>query len=222
MRKRLTILFAFLAVLFAATVRAEAPFFIQDGDVVLFWGNSITDYGIYPRLIENYVLTHHPSWRVQFFNLGWGGDQSRNVDRLRRDLQLCRPTKVTIMLGMNDAGYKPFDPELLAIYLDSLKAEIEIMRRHSNPEFLLISPTLYELRCLPHLTRGRLDKNKMDQLGGLLYPQTLARFSYELGRFAAAEGLRFYDLNYSSARASEELDGYDGNFMFTAESVHPT
>ncbi|MFH1068040.1 MAG: SGNH/GDSL hydrolase family protein [Candidatus Glassbacteria bacterium] len=222
MRNRLIVLACFIFALFVNSARAEQPFFIQDGDVVLFWGNSITDYGVYPRLVENYVLTHHPDWKVQFFNLGWGGDRAANVDRLRRDLQLCQPTKVTVMLGMNDAGYGPFDPKLLSVYLDSLKTEIEILRRRSNPEILLISPSLYELRCIPQVTRGALEEKQLNRMGSLLYPQTLERFSYELGQFAGREGLKFYDLNYSSARASEELAGYDGNFMFTAESVHPT
>ena len=53
----------FLSILSVCAARAE--FFIQDGDVVCFWGNSITDYGIYPRMIENYVVTRHPDWNVQ-------------------------------------------------------------------------------------------------------------------------------------------------------------
>ncbi len=198
---------------------ARPDFFIQDSDVVLIWGNSITDYGVYPRLIENYVLTRYPAWNVEFFNLGWGGDQAKNVDRLRRDIQLCKPTKATIMLGMNDGGYRPFDPELLQVYLKGLKDEIELLREHSNPELMLISPTLYELRCVPHITRGKVEK--FERMRSLLYPETLRRFSYELGRFAAGEGLKFYDLNYSSTLAAEKLDEYDGNFMYTAESVHP-
>jgi lysophospholipase L1-like esterase len=198
---------------------AGPGFFIQDRDVVLIWGNSITDYGVYPRLIENYVLTHHPGWNVEFFNLGWGGDQAKNVDRLRRDVQLCKPTKATIMLGMNDGGYRPFDQQLLQTYLKGMKDEIELLREHSDPEIMLISPTLYELRCVPHITRGKVER--FERMRSLLYPETLRRFSYELGRFAAGEGLRFYDLNYSSTLTAEKLDEYDGNFMYTAESVHP-
>jgi len=198
---------------------AGTGFFIQDRDVVLIWGNSITDYGVYPRLIENYVLTRHPGWKVEFFNLGWGGDQAKNVDRLRRDIQLCKPTKATIMLGMNDGGYRPFDPELLRIYLKGMKDEIELLRAHSDPEIMLISPTLYELRCVPHITRGKVER--FERMRSLLYPETLRRFSYELGRFAAEEKLKFYDLNYSSTLTADKLDEYDGNFMYTAESVHP-
>ncbi|HUU27234.1 MAG TPA: SGNH/GDSL hydrolase family protein [archaeon] len=209
-----------LALLVSVSVSfAQEPgFFIQDSDVVLIWGNSITDYGVYPRLIENYVLTHYPDWKVEFFNLGWGGDVTKNVDRLRRDIQLCKPTKATVMLGMNDGGYGPFDPERLEAYLKGMKDEVELMRRHSSPEIMLISATPYDLSCRPDLVRGKVEKP--EDLRTLLYPETLRRFSYELGRFATREGLRFVDLNYASSMVIDELKGYDGNFMFTKEGVH--
>jgi len=203
----------------SACLAQPADFFIQDGDVVLIWGNSITDYGVYPRMIENYVLTHYPDWQVEFFNLGWGGDRTVNVGRLKRDIQLCKPTKATIMLGMNDGRYRPFDPENLEVYLKGMEDEIEVMRKHSNPEIMLISATPFELRCTPQYTLGTVDDLK--RMGLLLYPETLRRFSFELGKFAARRGLPFVDLNFSSSRLLEELASYDGNFMFTAEGVHP-
>ncbi len=214
------VLFTLLLCTTAAFGQSQQKYFLADGDQLLFWGNSITDYGIYPRLIENYVLAHHPTWKLEFVNLGWGGDRSSNVGRLRRDIKLSKASKVTVMLGMNDGGYQPFNPELLSIYLDSLKTEIGIIKEHSNPEIMLISPSLYELRCIPHVVRGKVDD--FSRMRTLRYPQALERFSHELGLMAGKMGLSFYDLNYSSNRISEELDGYDGNLMYTAESVHPT
>lgn len=207
----------FLSILSVCAARAE--FFIQDGDVVCFWGNSITDYGIYPRMIENYVVTRHPDWNVQFYNLGWGGDRTANVDRLRRDIQLCRPTKVVVMLGMNDGGYKPFDPRLLSIYLDSLKTELAIFRERSNPQIMLVSATPYDLRVRLDQVSGRVDDTK--NLGSLFYPEVLQRYSWELGRLAALEGCRFVDLNTAYTRHNREAGLVDGAFVTTAEGVHP-
>ena len=120
------VVFCFL--LSVSPVLGADDFFIQDGDIVCFWGNSITDYGVYPRMIENYVLTYHPEWKVEFYNLGWGGDVAKNIPRLERDIQLCKPTKVTIMLGMNDGGYRPFDAQSCETYITSMKKEIEILK----------------------------------------------------------------------------------------------
>ena len=42
--------------------------------------------------------------------------------RLERDVIALRPTVVTIMLGMNDGGYKPFDPMTLATFGEGYRA----------------------------------------------------------------------------------------------------
>ena len=60
--------------------------------------------------------------KIRFVNSGWGGDEvvggfGGTIDvRLARDVLAYRPTAITIMLGMNDAGYRPFDSGLLKGY----------------------------------------------------------------------------------------------------------
>ena len=90
-----------------------APFALRDGDRVVFYGDSITQDGAYARFVEEYVRTRFPRWNVRFYNAGVGGDTVRGggagpIDvRLERDVIALKPTVVTIMLGMNDGGYKP-------------------------------------------------------------------------------------------------------------------
>ena len=220
----------FCILLSVSPVFAADDFFIQDGDIVCFWGNSITDYGVYPRMIENYVLTYHPEWNVEFYNLGWGGDVAKNIPRLERDIQLCKPTKVTIMLGMNDGGYRPFDAQRCETYITSMKKEIEIFQRHSGAEIMLISPTPYDLRCRWERVTGQVreytdedgnTRKRYEDLGIIFYPEALNRFSHELQKLALSLGLKFVDLNFEMERVLEKLDGYDKNFRITAEGVHP-
>ncbi|MEA2063550.1 MAG: SGNH/GDSL hydrolase family protein [Gemmatimonadota bacterium] len=209
---------------------SENDFFIQDGDVVCFWGNSITDNAVYPRMIENYVLTQHPEWKVKFYNLGWGGDQAKNIGRLERDIALCKPTKVTFMLGMNDGGYRPFDKKLCDIYITSMKKEIEIFQKHSNAEIMLISPTTFDLRCRWERVTGQVreykDKDgntrkRYEDMRVVRYPEALRRFSHELQKLALSLGLKYVDLNFEMEQVLEKLDGYDKGFRITAEGVHP-
>lgn len=206
----------FILLMATTIASANSDFFIQNGDTVLIWGDSITDDGIYPLMIENYVLTRFPDWKVRFFNLGWGGDQAQFYKRLERDIQLCKPTKVTIMLGMNDARYMPFDAHHLKLYIQSIKHEIEIIKAYSNAEILIISPTPYDLKARRNLPWGSHKGHD-----GSFYALVLERFSHELQNFAQAEGHRFIDLNYEMARVLIEMDQYDRNFMLTAEGVHP-
>jgi lysophospholipase L1-like esterase len=111
------------------------PFALRDGDRVVFYGDSITQDGGYARFVEEYVRTRYPRWDVRFYNAGVGGDTVRGgwagpADvRLDRDVVALKPTVVTIMLGMNDGGYKPFDPTTLAAFGDGYRAILAKLRR---------------------------------------------------------------------------------------------
>lgn len=112
----------------AFAAEAPAPFALRDGDRVVFYGDSITQDGAYARFVEEYVRTRFPQWDIRFYNAGVGGDTVRGggagpIDvRLERDVIALKPTVVTIMLGMNDGGYKPFDPMTLANFGEGYRA----------------------------------------------------------------------------------------------------
>jgi lysophospholipase L1-like esterase len=114
---------------------APAPFALRDGDRVVFYGDSITQDGGYARLVEEYVSTRFPGWDVSFENAGVGGDTVRGgwagpIElRLERDVIAFKPTVVTIMLGMNDGGYKPFDPMTLSTFGEGYRAIVDRLRQ---------------------------------------------------------------------------------------------
>jgi lysophospholipase L1-like esterase len=118
-----------------APPETPAPFALRDGDRVVFYGDSITQDGAYARFVEEYVRTRFPGWDVRFYNAGVGGDTVKGggmgpIDaRLERDVIALRPTVVTIMLGMNDGGYKPFDPMTLAAFGDGYRAIVAKLRQ---------------------------------------------------------------------------------------------
>ena len=126
----------------AAPPEAPAPFALRDGDRVVFYGDSITQDGGYARFVEEYVRTRFPTWDVRFYNAGVGGDTVRGggagaLDvRLERDVLALRPTVVTIMLGMNDGGYKPFDPQTLAAFGEGYRAIVAKLRQ-ARPDLRL-------------------------------------------------------------------------------------
>jgi lysophospholipase L1-like esterase len=119
----------------AVAAESPAPFALRDGDRVVFYGDSITQEGGYGRFVEEYVRTRFPRWDVRFYNAGVGGDTVRggwagSVDvRLERDVIALKPTVVTIMLGMNDGGYKPFDPMTLAAFGEGYRAIVAKLRQ---------------------------------------------------------------------------------------------
>ena len=89
---------------------APTPFFFRDGDTpAVFLGDSITEQKMYTTLIETYVLTRYPDWKITFRNAGWGGDTAGMAKRngidigLPRDVLALSPKAVLIDFGMNDA-----------------------------------------------------------------------------------------------------------------------
>ncbi len=114
----------------------KRKFFLKSGDRVCFYGDSITEQRFYPTDVETYVLTRFPNMRVRFMDSGVGGDRVTggwagpiNL-RLRRDVFPFKPNVVTIMLGMNDAGYQPLNPRLFSIYRQGYEHIINSLQRH--------------------------------------------------------------------------------------------
>jgi lysophospholipase L1-like esterase len=142
---------AFAPVLLACFASAQVPFFLHDGDRVVWYGDSITDAGHYGHFAETYVVTRFPGMKVRFINSGWGADRVSGglggpVDkRLERDVLAHRPTVVTIMLGMNDAGVRPLDEELFSIYKQGIEHILDRIRFGApGARVWMIQPSPYD------------------------------------------------------------------------------
>ena len=115
---------------------ASKPFFLKDGDRVCFYGDSITEQRFYPAEVQTYMLTRFPHLHVRYIDAAVGGDRVTGgwagpIDlRLQRDVFPFHPNVVTIMLGMNDAGYQPFNPKLFATYTAGYEHIIQSLQQH--------------------------------------------------------------------------------------------
>ena len=101
--------------------------------------------------VETYVRTRFPDLHVKFVNSGVGGDRVTGGwagpidERLQRDVFPFKPNIVTIMLGMNDARYRPFDPQIFAAYTNGYEHIIHSLQEHlPGVRIVLIEPTPYD------------------------------------------------------------------------------
>ncbi|MBS1704557.1 MAG: SGNH/GDSL hydrolase family protein [Armatimonadetes bacterium] len=98
---------------------------IKDGDRILFYGDSITEQLLYTTYVEVLVRTRRPQLDVEFFTSGvggdctWGGWMGDTATRVKRDVAPFEPTRITVMLGMNDGGYVPFDSKIFRLFQES-------------------------------------------------------------------------------------------------------
>ena len=75
---------------------------LQDGDTLVFLGDSITHQCLYTQYVEDYFYARYPKLRLIFHNAGVGGDRAKNaLDRFDEDVAAFKPKYVTILLGMN-------------------------------------------------------------------------------------------------------------------------
>lgn len=130
---------------------ADNTFKLQNGDRVLFYGDSITDLRQYTSIIETYVATRYPNLDVNFVNSGWGGDTVNGggggpIDtRLQRDVFPYHPSVITIMLGMNDGGYKAETESNDDKYFNGYRHVVESLHKTlPQARILAIEPSPYD------------------------------------------------------------------------------
>lgn len=126
-------------------------FALKKGDRVVFYGDSITDLGPYTYFIETYVAERYPKLRVTFTNSGVGGDKVSGGwmgpidERLTRDVFAHKPTVLTIMLGMNDGLYKPWDEVTFQNYCTGYQHIAERIKKESpDARVWLLRPSPYD------------------------------------------------------------------------------
>lgn len=190
-------------------------FQIRDGDRVVIWGDSITDNAYYPRSMENYVLSHFPDWNVEFHNLGWGGDATVTLERMKRDLPQFNPTFVTIKLGMNDGSYTQFKQEIYDRYITGYRKLLDFLRSNTDARIVLITTVTYETDVVP--TR-KFNNEERDMS---VYPDTLRRLSDGVVELAKEYETGVIDLNDLYDKALKEGKANDSGFKLSGDAIHP-
>jgi lysophospholipase L1-like esterase len=141
-----------LALSLVPAASAAKAFYLHPGDRVLFYGDSITEQRYYPVAVETYVRTHYPSLHVKFVDSAVGGARvtgnwavHSEAQSLQRDVYPFHPTVVTIMLGMNDAMYRPFDQSIYDTYVKGYTYIVNQLQKHlPGVKIVLIEPSPWD------------------------------------------------------------------------------
>ena len=207
---------ALLAIMLLAQPLLSQQFALHDGDRVLFYGDSITAQRFYTRFVEDFVLTRYPGLHVTFVNAGvpgdtvYGGYTGDQATRLKRDVFPQPPTVITVMLGMNDGYYVPFEQKYFNIFTGGYQALIAAMQKNlPAARITLITPTPYD-----EVTHGT-------EFAG--YNDVVSRHAAFVRGFAASSHLPisdFYDavakLAAAGARKNSSLSS-----LLIPDRIHP-
>lgn len=207
----------FAALLALALCARGADFYLHPNDVVVFYGDSITDQRLYTTYVETFVVTRYPKLPVRFVHSGWGGDRVTGGgggpvdDRLKRDVLAYKPTVMTVMLGMNDGRYKAFDDDTFRVFTDGYEHIVKSMKDAvPNLRITVIDPSPYD-----DVTRAPLFP------GG--YNAVLLKYGEYLRTLAERNNLDFADLNTRLVKALERANGADpaNAQRIVPDRVHP-
>jgi len=147
---------AVIALLMLAAIMLRAATGFENGDRVVFFGDSITHGGTYHLYLRDYYYTRYPGKEFTFINRGLSGDSAAGaLKRLGADVLPLRPLRVTVHFGMNDIGRnnygrKPITPGLEKARRDAIvayDANLESLIKQLTAQGIkvtIISPTPYD------------------------------------------------------------------------------
>ncbi|HVZ84669.1 MAG TPA: SGNH/GDSL hydrolase family protein [Terracidiphilus sp.] len=208
-----------LSLLSAACIASLSAqqFALHEGDRVAFYGDSITAQRFYTRFVEDFVLTRYPSLHVDFVNAGvpgdtvYGGYTGDTTKRLARDLFPHRPTVVTIMLGMNDGYYMPFEQKYFDVYKDGYRKLLAAIQAElPSARIMLISPTPYD-----EVTHGTEFAH---------YNETITHYAAFVSELASSSHLGFCGLNrpVSNLLAAGSQKNPSLASLLVPDHIHPS
>ena len=189
---------------------------LHDGDSIVFLGDSITHQRLYTQYVEDYFYTRMPHLRLKLHNAGVGG--ARAWDALARfddDVAAYKPKYVTILLGMNDGTYQPFNQEIFDIYQRDMTELLDKLGG-IGATAIPMTPTMYDARA----ERAK-EKSRRSPEAVALYNSVLTYYGTWLREVALERGLGFVDMWGPLNNITLGQRKTDPAFTLIKDAVHP-
>lgn len=189
---------------------------LQDGDTFVFLGDSITHQRLYTQYVEDFFYQRFPDRRINFHNAGVGGARAWDaLARVSRDVLHYKPRYVSVLLGMNDGSYRPFDADVFATYSKDMTELVGKLRKGGAIP-ILMSPTMFDSRAARLNPRRKRDPAMLGE-----YNSVLAYYGRWLQEQAVENGFSYVDmfglLNDLTVEAREK----DPAFTLIKDAIHP-
>lgn len=188
---------------------------LEDGDSIVFLGDSITHQCLYTQYVEDYLYTRFPSQRFKIHNAGVGGARAWDaLARFEDDVAAYHPKYVTILLGMNDGSYQPFNQEIFDTYRQDMTTLLEKLDG-IGAQSVLMTPTMFDSRA------ARAGKRQRDPEMLALYNSVLTYYGTWLRELATDQGRGFVDMWGPLNNITLEERKTDPKFTMIPDAVHP-
>ena len=193
---------------------------LQDGDTLLFLGDSITHQCLYTQYVEDFFLTRYPDRKIHFHNAGVSGDKAADV--LRRfddDVAAFKPKYVTLLLGMNDGQYSDFAPEIFETYQKDMTQVLENIES-LGARTVVFTPTPFDHHQLDLRMKDPTYRFK-DRSFSPQYNAVLGFYAGWLRETAGQRGLPCVDLWGPLNDFTFTARRTDADFSLVPDAIHP-
>lgn len=190
---------------------------LEDGDCIVFLGDSITHQCLYTQYVEDYFYTRFPEKRLRLHNAGVGGSRAWDANfRFERDVAAYHPKYVTVLLGMNDGRYAEYFDDVFNSYHEEMESLLKKIDQ-AGAKAILMTPTMFDARA-----------KRMQPPGGFMgdkavtfYNSTLAYYGTWLRDIACERGLGFVDMWGPLNETTIQQRRKDPTFTMIKDAVHP-
>ena len=228
--RRYALLFAILSTCFVSTFastgfsqesKAEygqppAKIELQDGDSIVFLGDSITHQCLYTQYVENYFYTRMPHLRLKVHNAGVGGARAWDaLQRFDEDVASYKPKYVTILLGMNDGTYQPYNEEVFQTYRQDMNKIMEKLEA-INAKAIVMTPTMFDSRAARMRARRPRSAEMLE-----LYNSVLSFYGSWLQEQATEKGLGYVDMFGPLNNLTIQERKKQPDFTMIRDAIHP-
>lgn len=218
----LPVLFLFVASLQAADhKRPVTSLELDDGDTLVFLGDSITHQCLHTQYVEDYFYTRYPDRRIQFHNAGVSGDKAGNaLKRFDSDVARFKPKYVTILLGMNDGSYRRFEQPIFDTYERDMT---ELMNRLEKlgTTTIAMGPTIYDSRIASVKPPRWLKDQEQVKLATRYYNAVLSFYGTWLRDEALNRGMGYVDMIGPLSHHTTQVRLEEPAFTVVPDAVHP-
>lgn len=216
-------LYLFLTLAVGASALAQpkpAPF--EQGDRVVFAGNSITEAGLYESYIWLYYMTHFPDRRITVLNGGVGGDVAEQIyRRLPGDLLAKKPTKLVVSFGMNDSKYFEYNDKNNPV----TEARRQEFVQESYKSYLKIQDTLLAHPEIEKILMSSSPYDETVQQKGDVFigkAKTMAEITAFQKKAAKDHHWAFVDLSHPMTKINETQQKKNPSYTSTGpDRIHP-
>ncbi|MFK8111118.1 MAG: SGNH/GDSL hydrolase family protein [Rubripirellula sp.] len=206
-----------ISVCIPITATGWAP---NDGDTVVFLGDSITHQSLYTQYVENFFITRFPERNIAFHNAGVAGDTAANaLARFDEDVAAHRPTYVTVLFGMNDGKYEDFNAETFRSYQASMQSLLDRIEA-IDAKAIVLSPTMFD-HAVTEQRRDDATWRFQKKQHSVHYNSLMAFYGGWCAEEARLRGAEFIDLWAPLNSYTRKGRRGDPKFTLIGDAIHP-